>query len=355
MNAEEHEHGHVDHGHGHRGLRGLLASVIGHSHDLGDAVDDALTADARGIRAVKVSLLGLAATAAVQLAIVAVSGSVALFADTVHNFSDALTAVPLWIAFVVGRRAANRRYTFGYRRAEDLAGLFVLAMIAASAVLATWQSVDRLLNPQPITNIPVVVLAGIVGFLGNEAVALYRIRVGRSIGSAALVADGYHARTDGVTSLAVVVGALGVAAGYPLADPLVGLLISAVILVILRQAAGQMLGRLMDAVDPALVDRVEAVAAGVPGVQAVEQVRVRWLGHGLEAYLTVTVDQDLTVAAGHALAEEIRHRLLHEVPRLELAFVHVNPCGHDGTDAHALTRHHGLGTPTGTQAAFERQ
>ncbi|OGO55799.1 MAG: hypothetical protein A2Z32_10065 [Chloroflexi bacterium RBG_16_69_14] len=343
----DHDHDHDAHHHHERGsLRGLLASVVGHSHDPGDAIDDALTADARGIRAVKVSLLVLAATATVQLAIVAVSGSVALLADTVHNFSDALTAVPLWIAFALGGRVATRRYTFGYRRAEDLAGLFVLAMIAGSAVLAAWQSIDRLLNPQPITNIPIVVIAGIVGFAGNEAVALYRIRAGRAIGSAALVADGYHARTDGLTSLAVVAGALGVAAGYPLADPLVGLLISAVILVVLRQAAGQMLGRLMDAVDPALVDQVEAVASRVPGVQAIERAQVRWLGHGLEAYLTLTVDRDLTVAAGHDLAEEVRHRLLHEIPRLDLAFIHVNPCGHDGTDAHALTRHHGSRQPS---------
>jgi cation diffusion facilitator family transporter len=345
----DHDHGHGDHGHGdhgHGGIRGVLASLVGHSHDPGDAIDDALTAETRGIRAVKVSLVLLAATATVQLAIVAISGSVALLADTIHNFSDALTGVPLWIAFALGGRAATRRYTFGYRRAEDLAGLFVLLMIAGSAVLAAWQSVDRLLDPQPMTNIPIVLVAGIIGFAGNEAVALYRLRIGRSIGSAALVADGYHARADGLTSLAVVAGALGVAAGYPLADPLVGLLISAVILGVLRQAAGQMVGRLMDAVDPALVDRVEAVAADVPGVQVVEQARVRWLGHGLEAYLVLTVDRDLTVAAGHELAEEVRHRLLHEVPRLDLAFIHVNPCGHDGTDAHALTRHHASRQPS---------
>ena len=337
----DHEDEHPgDHVHEHGGVRGLLASLVGHSHDPGDAIDDALAADARGVRAVKISLVVLAATAAAQLAIVAVSGSVALLADTVHNFSDALTAVPLWIAFALGGRAATRRYTFGYRRAEDLAGLFVLLVILGSAVLAAWQSVDRLIHPQPVTNLPIVVIAGVIGFLGNEAVALYRIGVGRSIGSAALVADGYHARTDGLTSLAVVAGALGVAAGYPLADPLAGLLISAVILVVLWQATGQMVGRLMDAVDPALVGRVEAVAASVPGVQAVERSRVRWLGHGLEAYLTLMVDRDLTVAGGHDLAEEVRHRLLHEVPRLELAFIHVNPCGHGGTDAHALARHH---------------
>jgi cation diffusion facilitator family transporter len=321
-------------------LARLVAALVGHSHDPGDSIDDALTSDARGIRALKISLLGLGVTAVLQLAVVLVSGSVALLADTIHNFSDALTAIPLWIAFVLGARVATRRYTFGYRRAEDLAGLFVLLMIVASAILASYESLSRLINPQPITNIPIVMAAGFVGFLGNEAVALYRIRVGRSIGSAALVADGYHARTDGLTSLAVVGGALGVAAGYPLADPIVGLLITAVILVVLRQATAQMLGRLMDAVEPELVEQVEQTARAVAEVQDVGRVRLRWLGHALETSLTITVDCDLSVADGHRVAEEVRHSLLHEVRRLDTALIHVNPCGHTGEDPHALTRHH---------------
>jgi cation diffusion facilitator family transporter len=329
-----------DHVHPAGPLRRLVEMFAGHSHDPGDSIDDALTSDARGIRALKLSLLALGITAVAQLAVVLISGSVALFADTIHNFSDALTAIPLWIAFAVGSRAATRRYTFGYRRAEDLAGLFVLFMIAGSALLAAYESISRLVDPQPITNIPIVIAAGLIGFAGNEVVALYRIRVGRSIGSAALVADGYHARTDGLTSLAVVVGALGVAAGYPLADPVVGLLITAVILVVLKQATGQMLGRLMDAVEPELTEQVEMVAASVPEVQAVDRLRVRWLGHALEASLAITVDCDMTVAEGHRVSEAVRHRLLHEVRRLDTAVIHVNPCGHSGDDAHALTRHH---------------
>jgi cation diffusion facilitator family transporter len=340
---EPHEHDHdYPHEHDHSGgrIRRLLERFVGHSHDPGDSIDEALTSDARGIRALKISLLVLGITAFAQLAVVLVSGSVALLADTIHNFSDALTAVPLWIAFAIGGRAATRRYTFGYRRAEDLAGLFVLLMIAGSALLAAYESISRLINPQPITNIPIVLVAGLVGFAGNELVALYRIRVGRSIGSAALVADGYHARTDGLTSLAVVAGALGVAAGYPLADPLVGLLITAVILVVLKQATGQMLGRLMDAVEPELVEQVESIAASVPEVQSVDRLRVRWLGHALEASMAITVDCDMTVSEGHRVSEEVRHRLLHEVRRLDTAVIHVNPCGHSGEDAHELTRHH---------------
>lgn len=346
----EHEHDHGGDalaggdGHGHEHRTGRLASIVGglvgHSHDPGDSIDDALAGDRRGIRAVKLSLVGLGVTAALQLGVVAISGSVALLADTVHNFSDALTAVPLWIAFALGSRAANRTYTFGYRRAEDLAGLFVLAMILFSAVFAAWESVNRLVDPRPITNIPAVALAGVVGFLGNEAVALYRIRVGRQIGSAALVADGYHARTDGLTSLAVVGGAIGVALGYPLADPIVGLLISAVILVLLRSATAQMLGRLMDAVQPGMVDEVERIVRGTPGVVGVDRIRLRWVGHALETNLTVTVDQDLTVLEGHAISEEVRHRLLHQVARLDSVVIHVNPCDHGGIDSHEVVRHH---------------
>ena len=339
MDAHD-DHAEHDHEHHHGGIAGLIGSFVGHSHDPADSLDDALTGDARGIRAVKFSLAGLGITAVLQLAVVLVSGSVALLADTIHNFSDALTAIPLWIAFSIGSRAATRRYTFGFRRAEDLAGLFILLMILASAGLAAWESIGRLLDPRPITNIPIVIVAGVVGFLGNEGVALYRIRVGRAIGSAALVADGYHARTDGLTSLAVVGGALGVAAGYPLGDPLVGLLITAVILVVLRQAAGQVLGRFMDAVEPELVDEVERIARSVDEVQEIGRVRLRWLGHALEASLTVTVDRDLTVARGHQVAEEVRHRLLHEVPRLDTALIHVNPCRHSGDDPHGLTGHH---------------
>lgn len=340
-----HRHGDdgASHEHGHGRIASLLGSVVGHSHDPSDSIDSALAGDRRGIRAVKISLVGLGVTAVLQLLVVAISGSVALLADTVHNFSDALTAVPLWIAFVIGGRAATRSHTFGFRRAEDLAGLFVLAMILFSALYAGWESISRLIDPQPITNIPAVMAAGVIGFLGNEAVALYRIRVGRQIGSAALVADGYHARTDGLTSLAVVAGAIGVALGYPRADPLVGLLIAGVILVLLRSATAQMLGRLMDAVEPEMVDEVERITRETAGVVDVESVRLRWVGHALETNLSITVDQDLSVLEGHAISEEVRHRLLHQVSKLDTVVIHVNPCDHGGVDPHATLRHHEAG------------
>ena len=336
---ESHGHGH-EHEHDH-GLRGFLRELYRpHSHDVSGSVDSALESSAKGIRTVKISLTALLATALLQVLLVLVTGSTALLADTIHNFSDALTSIPLWVAFVVGRRAANRRYTYGYHRAEDLAGLFIVAMIALSALLVGWESIQRLIDPRPIENLGLVAAAGIIGFLGNELVAIYRIRVGREIGSAALVADGLHARTDGITSLAVLVAAVGVALGFPLVDPLVGLAITVMILYILRGAARSVFMRLMDAVDPNLVDQVEGAAGRTDGVVLVESVRIRWMGHRLEASLNVVVECGLTVAEGHAIAENVRHALFHEIRGLDYIVVHVDPCQRGDDDQHAMTRDH---------------
>ncbi|KIA66208.1 membrane protein [Nocardia vulneris] len=325
--AFEHRHDHGPHTHEHaRGLRGVLREIfVPHSHDPADSVDDALTASAVGIRAVKISLVVLGVTAVAQVLVVAVSGSVALAADTIHNFSDALTAVPLWIAFALGRRAATRRYTYGFGRAEDLAGLFVVAMIALSALIAGYQAVRRVLEPVPIGHLGWVAAAGLIGFLGNETVALYRIRVGRRIGSAALVADGLHARTDGFTSLAVLLGAGGVALGFPLADPIIGLLITVAILAVLRTAARDVLRRLMDAVEPGLVTDAERALAAEPAVQGVRSLRMRWIGHRLHADVELDVAPTITLAEAHRVAHEAEHTLTHVVPKLDTALVHAYP------------------------------
>lgn len=349
--GEHGEHGDGEHadkpdgGHDHPGgLRGLIAGIFApHSHDAGDAVDRALRDSRQGVRALKISLAGLAVTAALQVVVVAVSGSVALMADTIHNFADALTAVPLAIAFWLGRRKPTKRYTYGYGRAEDLAGIFIVLMIALSAAVAGWEAIRRLVDPQDVRNVGWVIAAGLIGFAGNELVAVYRIRVGREIGSAALVADGLHARTDGLTSLAVVVGAAGVAAGWELADPVVGLAITVAILFVLKTAARDIYRRLMDSVDPDLVDEVAHVLGHVPGVQAVDRVYIRWLGHQLWAEVEVVSDCELTIAEGHAIAEEAHHRLLHDIPKLAHATIHTSPCDHDGRDHHAATNHHFAG------------
>jgi cation diffusion facilitator family transporter len=318
-------------------VRGFFAP---HTHDAAESIDTALTASRRGTQALKVSLGGLAITALLQLIVFTLSGSVALLADAIHNFADALTAVPLGIAFVVGRRVATKRYTYGYGRAEDLAGIVIVAVISLSSAVAAWAAIDRLLHAHPVHNVAWVIVAGLIGFVGNELVAGYRIRVGRQIGSAALVADGLHARTDGLTSLAVVVGAIGVLLGWQLADPIVGLAITVAILAVLRSAARAIYRRLMDTVDPHLVDDVGRVMASVAGVEAVEAVRVRWVGHELRAEVDIVADSGLGLADAHAIAEEGHHRLLHDIHRLAQATIHVSPSAQDGHDVHAETAHH---------------
>src|SRR5436305_6788356 len=299
-----------------------------------------MEASAEGIRVLWISLAILAGTALLQAVVVAVSGSVALLGDTLHNAADALTAVPLAIAFVLVRRPPTRRYTYGYGRAEDLAGVVIVLIIAASSALAGYEAVTRLAHPRPVSSLAAVAVAALVGFAGNELVARYRVRVGRRIGSAALVADGLHARTDGFTSLAVLLGVGGVAVGWDWADPVVGLVITVAILAVLRQAAREIYRRLMDAVDPALVDQVEQTLRATSGVLGAGQVRLRWIGHQLRAECEVVVDADTSAIGAHQVAVSAEHGLLHALPRLSAALVHADPQARGGADYHAeLTSH----------------
>lgn len=305
-----------------------------------DRVDSALEASREGMRAVWISLAGLGVTAALQAVVVVWSSSVALLGDTLHNVADALTAVPLAIAFLVGRRAATRRYTYGFGRAEDLAGIVIVFFIAASAGLAGFEAVRRLMNPADVTHLLAVAGAGLIGFAGNELVARYRIQVGRRIGSAALVADGLHARTDGFTSLGVLLSAGGLALGWRWADPAVGLGITVAIVAVLAGAARQVYRRLMDAVDPALVDTVEQTLRQTDGVLDVGAVHLRWIGHNLRAECEIVVGGDLSLVRAHEIAVEAEHGLRHAVPRLSSAIVHADPQAHAGFDPHAAVAHH---------------
>jgi cation diffusion facilitator family transporter len=326
--AHEHREGHHDHGH------------------TPGSVDPSLATSARGIWAVKWSFVALFVTALVQLGVVILTGSVALLSDTIHNFGDAVTAVPLWIAFALARLGTSRRFPYGYGRVEDLAGVVVVLIILFSALVAGYQAIERLINPQPVGFLGALAAAALVGFLGNEAVAIFRIRVGRQIGSAALVADGYHARTDGWTSLAVLVGAVGVWLGYPLLDPVVGLLIAAAILVIVWQSAKMVFSRLLDGVEPEAIEEIRHAASHVSGVEDVSEVRARWLGHRLHAEVNIAVDPELSVAEGHAVAREVNHQLLHHLSDLNGAVIHVDPVEEAGEDHHRISAHSHDGLPT---------
>ncbi|MDE3239576.1 MAG: cation transporter [Paracoccaceae bacterium] len=325
-----HDHGPHEHDHGHH--HGHDHGPHGHTHGV---IDATIASTARGIWAIKWSFVMLVATGLMQVAVVLVSGSVALLADTIHNFADATTALPLWLAFVLARRPPSRRFPYGLGRVEDLAGILIVLIILFSAMVAGYEAIGRLLHPQPVTNLGWLIAAGLVGFAGNEAVAIFRIRVGREINSAALIADGYHARTDGLTSLAVVVGALGVAAGFPLADPIIGLAITVAILGIVWQSARAVLERMLDGVDPHLLDEVAHAAGHVPGIRAVRQAQARWLGHKLHVEVEIAVDNSLPLARAQAIVADLEAELFAHIPALSVARVRFGAAA-DGPAGAAL-------------------
>lgn len=330
------QNAHTPHAHHHQHEK--------HSHTHG-VVDPSIVTLQRGMQAITWSFFGLLITALFQIVVVVLSGSVALLADTLHNVADAFTALPLWIAFALARWRPSRRFPYGYGRVEDLAGVVIVLTIVISALGAGYEAVHRLLHPQPVAYLGAVLLAGLIGFVGNEAVAIWRIKVGKEIDSAALVADGYHARIDGLTSLAVLVGAVGVWLGYPLADPLVGLLITLVICRIVWQSSTVVFTRLLDGVDPEVIEAITHAVQHSPGVQHVTEVRARWTGHWLQAELNIAVNPELSVQEGHAIAAEARHRLLHQLRYLSHATIHVDPLNASGEVHHGIAEHTHDGFP----------
>ena len=333
--ADHHHHNEAEAG--AAGFADRIRRMLQHSHDH-DQDPPLAETGAAGVRASKVSLAGLGITAALQAVLVVVTGSVALLSDTLHNLTDALTAVPLWIAFALGRRGSSKRFTFGLGRAEDLAGLFIVAAIAVSAGGVAWESIRRLFDPRSLEHVPWVIAAGFIGAIGNELVARYRMRVGQRISSEALIADGHHARADALTSLAVVAAGLGAVFGADWVDPAAGLMVAAMILVLLKRSATRVFGRVLDGVDPALVDRATEVARSAQGVDSVSDVRMRWHGHRMLVTLVVAVDPESSVREGHQIAQAVAHDVMHGFPFTTEALVHVDPSG--DSDAHDLTAHH---------------
>ena len=318
-------------GHGQR-VHSHGADHHGHTHGV---IDATIATTARGIWAIKWSFIILIATGLLQVAVVIISRSVALLADTIHNFADATTAIPLWVAFVLARRRPTRTFTYGLGRVEDLAGILIVLIILFSAVIAGYEAISRLLNPAPVTNLAWLAGAGAISFLGNEFVAILRIRVGRQINSAALIADGYHARTDGLTSLAVVAGALGVWLGFPLADPIIGLGITVAIFIIVWQSARSVLTRMLDGIDPGLVDEIEHAAGHVPGIGRVVEAKARWLGHKLHVDLVLALDEGMLLAEANAVAVALHDELMNHIPALAVANIRFAKPTADHGHSHA--------------------
>lgn len=347
--ASQHEHSHHkhnhsgQHSHSHsdtKGIWGWITTALhlhSHSHHAEGA---SFIENEEGIRVVWLALAALGITSVLQVIIVLLSGSVALFADTAHNIVDGLNSIPLLMAFYLARRAATRRYTYGFARAEDIAGIFIVLSIAVSAGVIFWESFQKLLNPEPLDNLGWVAVAAVIGFLGNEAVALLQIRTGRRIGSAALVADGLHARTDGLTSLAVLIAAGGSWLGLPILDPIIGLLIGVTILFITRDAAIRIWHRLMDSIEPEIMEQAEEVIRQQSEVKELRHLRMRWLGHTLYAEVQIAVDPSLTTAESFHITEHLRHDLFHEIDHLTEVVVNIEPWSETPDDYPRLPAYH---------------
>lgn len=326
---DEHKHPHDEHEHG--------PGEHGHTHG---TVNADLYGDRAGLRAVQISTAGMLLVAIIQFTIAFIGNSAGLYADAWHNTGDVLTTIALWIAFVLSRRAANQRYTYGYYRAEDLAGIFIVLVIIASAVASAIESIVKLTSGVPPTQLYLSMAAALIGIVGNEVMAQYKISVGKRINSVPLVADGQHSRIDGLTSLAALIGLIGAALGFPIADPIAGLVITAVILTVVYSTGKSVVQRLLDSVDARIVPTIMDEARDVPGVEGVNEIRARWVGHTLHISMNIEVDAELTLTRAHEIAEEVRHRLFHKIQGVSEVVIHTDPHRHDGKDPHELTAHH---------------
>lgn len=323
-----HEHGEHNHDHDH--------GAHGHEHG---KVDADLYGNRAGLRAVQISTAGMFLVAAIQFAIAWIGGSAGLFADALHNFGDVFTTIALWIAFVISNRAANQRYTYGYYRAEDLAGIFIVLVIITSAAASAVESIQKLTSDNIPTEIYLSMAAAIIGVAGNELLAQYKITVGKRINSVSLIADGHHSRIDGLTSLAAFIGLVGVKLGFPKADPIAGIVITVVILTVVFSTSRSVLHRLLDAVDPHVVPSIVTSASAVPGVEEVTDVRARWVGHTLHVVMNIEVDAELTLSKAHAIAEEVRHRLFHDIKGVSEVVIHTDPSRVSGNHHQEMAHH----------------
>jgi cation diffusion facilitator family transporter len=284
---------------------------------------------------VLISAVAMAATAAIEFAAAIANGSASVLADALHNAGDVLTTFVLLFAFSLARRPATRRFPSGYGRIEDVATLLIVVVIVVTGGIAAFESIRRLIVPATYGNVAFSVAAAAIGIVANVAVSEYKVRVGRAIGSNALEADGVHSRADALVSLGAVVG-IGLAGlGFPLADPLAGLVITGAIVYILGGTVRKLVLRMMDAVDPEIIDELTAAASGVDGVLGVHDVRARWVGRELVAVMHIDCAADATLKHAHETAQRVEHEVAHAVPGARID-IHMDP----GVESHAHSSPH---------------
>jgi len=293
-----------------------------HSHD---HIDKSIFTSEKGLSVVKWSFVAMLVTALLQALIVVYTHSVALLADTFHNFGHVITVIPLWIAFSLGRLRPSKRFSFGYGRVEDMAGVFIVFIMCGSGLVAGYEAIYRFFHPVSLEYIGVIIAASGIGFLGNELVARWRMKVGKEIGSAALVAEGYHARVDGWTSLAVLVGAVGVLLGVPMMDPLAGVVITMAIFWTAYSSGKPTFLHVFDGVEPGIIDDIHESAQQVTGVESLSEIRARWHGHQLLVEINISVDRDIPVSKGHVIGQSVREKLLEDIDHVGNIIVHVDP------------------------------
>ncbi len=268
------------------------------------------------MRAIVTSSAGLTVTSLLELAVALLSGSVALLADALHNLGDVFTTVGIYFGFRMSRRVATTRFPYGYGRSEDLAGVVVVAAIWISAGVAFYQSYEKLVSGTPTTDLTLGMAAAVIGIVGNQIVARYKSRVGREINSAPLIVDAKHSLLDSAASAGALVGLVGVALGFPQADPIAGFAIGLLIVHIGIDAARDVADRLMDANDIDVTKAAERLAIAVPGVEAVGDVRARWLGREVEVRLAITLAPHLALSDASDICSQVERRVRSDLPEV---------------------------------------
>jgi cation diffusion facilitator family transporter len=275
--------------------------------------------------AVRNSLVADVTLVAARAAVALLGGSAALAADSLHGFADVVTTVFLGIAFVLARRSATSEYTYGFHRAEDLVGILILAFLGSSAIFSARTSAMKLATGSETTFLVAGMAVALVGVVGKELIAYYKIRVGRRIDSLSLVADGKHSRADALTSIGAFAGLLGAYLGYPVLDPIFGFVITGAICLIIFRLGKEIVGRLLDTIDPETLVRIKDAARSVEGVEGVHDVRARWAGHKVFCEMHVTVDDGMSICEAHAVGVGIVEKVKEDIQSVEQCLVHLGP------------------------------